>query len=619
MKKLVLVSLLAAGAAALVMFGIDWSGSRAAAASQSSSSNNNVTYDINTLKGKIASLHATADPEIRFSAFVEATGDGDTDPDHVGLTDGVEDPTVPPPNPVTFDGTSIAAPAVTVNQDKGAAPQNETSIAVDPGNPNRLVASANDYVTGTWSCFIAPGLPCSAIADGYSGTYFSNDGGKTWCCNSSDPAHIGTLIPGVTHLTGGQYDAGGDPSVSFDSQGHVFYAGLGFDRARPNNTVAVNRGTFDATGNLTWAAPVFINQTTAPSTLDDKSWMVADSNVASPFRDRVYVTFTRFIFNPVFGRYVESPIMAAFSSDGGETFSEPQIVGAPAIYSQGSRPVVGTDGAVYIFFDGFIRNRPFRAVYVTKSTDGGQSFGAPVKVADRRGISGISDTRFRVNSFPAAGVGPDGTVYVAWSANLLDAATAYNPAAFCPTTAPVAGCHSVAVFSKSNDGGETWSTPVPINPSLDAQNRTAFGYAGSNISPNTHRVDTFWPAVATAPSGRVYMSYYAADVVSPWIAKVNNDGTIVFINNARLDYVATNMGTGVSRTVTTHPVNTRYQFSGTFIGDYTGAAAGSDDVLHTPWTDTNNVQNISWFFGTLFNPSLKNRHQQDTATSADSF
>ena len=49
--------------------------------------------------------------------------------------------------------------------------------------------------------------------------------------------------------TGGQYDAGGDPSVAFDSHGHVYYAGLGFDRTSAPNTVAVNKGTFSG-GNL---------------------------------------------------------------------------------------------------------------------------------------------------------------------------------------------------------------------------------------------------------------------------------------------------------------------------------------------------------------------------------
>src|SRR5215468_4139564 len=192
-------------------------------------------YDINTLAGKVASVNGTAGLQIRFSAFIEEES---------------QDPSAPTPaTPITppfvlsspLDGNSILAPAVTVNQDRAAAPQNETSIAVDPNNPNRVVAAANDYVTRTWSCTIS-GTPCSALGDAYSGTYFSNDGGHTWCCTSTDPAHPGTLIPGVERLVGGQYDAGGDPSLAFDSRGHVFYAGLGFNRAaiasNGNSTVA---------------------------------------------------------------------------------------------------------------------------------------------------------------------------------------------------------------------------------------------------------------------------------------------------------------------------------------------------------------------------------------------
>jgi hypothetical protein len=222
------------------------------------SASTTTVYDINTLAGKVASVHGTAGLQIRFSAFIEEES---------------QDTSAPKPQaPITpvnvlsspLDNTSILAPDVTVNQDTAGAPQNETSIAVDPNNANRVVASMNDYVSRAWSCTIA-GTPCSALGDGYSGTYFSNDGGKTWCCVSSDPDHLGTLIPGVEHLTGGQYDAGGDPSVAFDSQGHVYYAGLGFDRTAPPNTVAVNKGTFDNSGHLTWSAPTSSTQPRRPA------------------------------------------------------------------------------------------------------------------------------------------------------------------------------------------------------------------------------------------------------------------------------------------------------------------------------------------------------------------
>ncbi len=189
--------------------------------------------DISTLAGKLRALNGAAGLQTRFSAFLQEEADavehGATSPDPITPTYVLSSP---------LDGTSVTPPAVTVNQDTAAASQNETAIAVDPNNSNRVVAAANDYATRTWSCDVN-GTPCSALGDGYSGTYFSNDGGQTWCCTSSDPAHLGTLIPGVDHLAGGPYDAGGDPALAFDSQGSVFYAGLGFNRTSAPNTVAV--------------------------------------------------------------------------------------------------------------------------------------------------------------------------------------------------------------------------------------------------------------------------------------------------------------------------------------------------------------------------------------------
>ena len=66
MKKIVLLSLLAAGVAAFAMFGGNWSGSHTGAASASSTPGTDVTYDINTLAGKVASVNGTAGLQIRF-------------------------------------------------------------------------------------------------------------------------------------------------------------------------------------------------------------------------------------------------------------------------------------------------------------------------------------------------------------------------------------------------------------------------------------------------------------------------------------------------------------------------------------------------------------------------
>jgi hypothetical protein len=577
-------------------------------------------YDISTLAGKVASVNGTAGLQIRMSAFLEEEAEA-------------ADVSAPgPTTPITpsfvlsssLDGDSVASPAVTVNQDTAGAPQNETAIAVDPNNPNRVVGGANDYVTRTWPCDVG-GTPCSSLGDGYSGTYFSNDGGQTWCCSSSDPAHLGTLIPGVSRLAGGSYDAAGDPSVAFDSQGNVFYAGLGFDRTAPPNTVAVNKGTFDGSGNLSWSAPTFINATTAPSTLNDKEWIAADWHASSPYRDRVYVSWTRFIFNPAIGNYVQSPIFFAYSSDGGQTFSTPTQITGNVKYDQGSRPIVGYDGTVYVIFEGATRLATLDSQWIVKSTDGGQSWSRPVKIADVQDVIPVANTAYRVDSFPAGDAAPNGDLYVAWTTQAKD-----SDGSLCPTRTNN-GCHLAAVYSTSSDGGSTWSAPTPIFPDLDASNRTPDGYpvtqpdaSGQLTAPAARRVDTQWPGVAISPSGSVYMSAYGADVVSPWqtcatpdtgaAGRINCLALGNYIHNARLDYYVSNIVSGDAQMVSTHPINTRNGFGGGFMGDYTTIAVGSDNFFHAFWTDTNNKQEVVWFYGFEFTPTLIN--QQDVVTAS---
>jgi len=578
-------------------------------------------YDINTLAGKVASVNGTAGLQIRFSAFIEEES---------------QDPSAPTPaTPITppnvlsspLDGNSILAPAVTVNQDTAAAPQNETSIAVDPNNSNRVVASANDYVTRTWSCTIN-GTPCSALGDGYSGTYFSNDSGATWCCVSTDPQHLGTLIPGVERLTGGIYDAGGDPSVAFDSHGHVYYAGLGFDRTAPPNTVAVNRGTFDNAGHLSWSAPTFINPTTAPSTLNDKEWIAVDAHASSPFRDRVYVSWTRFIMNAHTGAYVQSPISFVYSKDGGATFSAPQLIAGNVLYSQGSHPAVGPDGTVYVFWDGSTRKATLDSIWVVKSTDGGVTWSQPVAVSPLVDIIPVANTAFRVNSYPGASVAPDGTVYVTWSSLMSDAT-----GGLCPTRTNT-GCHATVLYSKSSDGGTTWSAPAVAFPTQNASTQTPIGYPATNpdgstlnAPANPRRVDTLFPAISVSAGGKVYLAAYAADVVSPWqtcaagppppVGRIECDTLGNYIDNARIDYVVRDLTTNQTQLVSTHPINTRNGFGGGFFGDYTDIAAGSDDHFHALWTDSNNKQTVTWFYGSEFVPTPIN--QEDIATASGSF
>src|SRR5438132_12145512 len=116
----------------------------------SSIASSSPTYDITTLAGKVASIQGTQGFYLRASALIEQ----EADRSDVGAS--------PPysPTPITpmhvlsspLDGTSVLSPAVIVDQDPNAAPQNEPAIAVDPSNPNRTAVWMNDYATRTWSC-----------------------------------------------------------------------------------------------------------------------------------------------------------------------------------------------------------------------------------------------------------------------------------------------------------------------------------------------------------------------------------------------------------------------------------------------------------------------------------
>ncbi len=605
-----------------------------ASAAASTNASSPPTYDITTLAGKMASIAGTQGLQIRASAFVQAEADE-------GLA-------VPPPGPATpitpkfvlsspLDGTSVAAPAVTVNHDTNAAPQNEPAVAVDPNNPQRVVVGMNDYVTRTWSCMVGS-TPCSALGDGYSGTYFSNDGGATWCCTPMDVTHQGTQIPGVDHLAGGIYDAGGDPSLAFNSQGTVFYAGLGFDRTAPPNTVAVNVGTFDSSGALSWSQPTFINPTTSPAILNDKEWIGVDSHVGSPFQDRVYVSWTRFIFNPINGRYVQSPIAFVYSTDNGATFSQPQLISGNVLYGQGSHITVGPDGTVYVFWDASTRLAQLDSTWVVASHDGGVTWSQPVAISTLSDIAIPFNTAFRVNSYPTADISSDGTLVAAWATEVSNTATSYGGDPNCAdflvgTTLTYANCHSTIVVSMSTDGGITWTAPALAFPALDASTRTAIGYPVTNPdlstlnAPAAHRVDMVFPAVAAGPDGRVYVSTYAADVVSPWqtcasgpappVGRITCDVLGKYINNGRLDYVVTDLKTGNTQTVSPHPINTRNGFGGGFFGDYTDLAVGSDGAFHAVWCDSNNQQSVTWFYGFEFVPTKIN--QEDIVTATGSF
>jgi hypothetical protein len=223
----------------------------------------------------------------------------------------------------------------------------------------------------------------------------------------------------------------------------------------------------------------------------------------------------------------------------------------------------------------------------------------------------LANTAFRNNSYPAAAAAPNGDLYATW------------------TTQTSTG--SVAVYSKSTNGGSSWSNPVPV---FAAATRTPIGYPVSQPSGGTLNapspagaVEDIFPAAGVGPNGRVYLGAYRGDVVSPWQTcaagppppegRINCTTLGDYIHNTRLDYVVRDVTTGVTQTVSTHPINTQNGFGGGFFGDYTDLAVGSDNTFHALWTDSNNKQSVVWFYGFQFVPTSIN--QEDVVTGSGSY
>jgi hypothetical protein len=258
----------------------------------------------------------------------------------------------------------------------------------------------------------------------------------------------------------------------------------------------------------------------------------------------------------------------------------------------------------------------------------------------------VRDTVFRVNSYPAAAAAPNGDVYATWNTEVDDTTPIYTGDEGCAFYLPgnhVETCHSVAVYSKSTDAGQTWSAPVPV---FTAGNRTANGYPVAQPTPEPGGcqaadgcdgspfrapsprgpIEDVFPAATVAANGNVYLGAYRGTVVSPWqtcfsgplppVGRITCDFLGPYIHNTRLDYVVRDLS-GDTRRVNTQRINTRYGFGGGFFGDYTDIAAGSDNFFHAFWTDSNNVQNVVWWYGFEFVPTAI--HQQDVVTRSGNF
>jgi hypothetical protein len=420
-------------------------------------------------------------------------------------------------------------------QGRGQA-NNETAIAQDAKHPNHLVAGGIDYRRG----------------DGACGAAYSLDGGRHWQ-DTTVPIGFtrGVNFGGVARE---YWQASGDPSVAWDTQGNAYFACLAFERGpgitnNPDQSSAVYvfRSTLNNGASWNFPGRAVVEQfTTTGLPLDDKPYMTVDNDAGSAFRDRIYVTWT------LFGADGTATIYESHSNDYGQTFSSPVLVsqnsplcpnsfGLPTTMTtcnvnQFSQPFAGTDGALYVVFDNYNNSLSsatdnHNQILLAKSTDGGSSFSAPVLVANFNDLpdcdtyqgagqdpfracvpekGSSSHSVFRASNYPVgAGDLTNPSDVAVTFGSYINADS--NPSNGCVPTGFAAdgnnvytgvktagACNNKILLSLSTNGGASFNGTITDPTTLTIVSQ----------APPQKLTDQFWQWAAFRPSGALAVSYF---------------------------------------------------------------------------------------------------------------
>jgi hypothetical protein len=458
-----------------------------------------------------------------------------------------------------YDGSSDATMTACST---GRRSQNEPTIAVDPNNIGVVVAGSNDY--------------CAAIVNGdtWAGYYRSTDGGSSWQDSLVPGYPEDSSAAGLASPAHGSCAAAGDPSQAFDREGRLFYAFICFNRSKPiNGSVYVARytndgGTYDRTVLVKRGTP---SGQFLTGLFQDKINLTADQTT-SPFSGNVYVAWSQYnSFAPT------NAVLFSRSTDNGLTYSRPIRV-TPVSHGTASFAdlAVGPDGAVYLTFLTYASpSNPSTDVWLSKSTDGGASFGPPAHVAE---IAIFDSSEFSGNGATDCGDGP-----FACPSGLTFSRFSSAPA----VAADATGVHVVwngelpsgqsKVFVRNSPNGIAWPTPavtldaVPIGHQWTPDISSASGVI--NVVFYDSRAD---PAYSPSlPPGDTAGGTNSGDVVHTYLAK------------------STTGGTGWSESqISTHGSNFNWETHGSrrdpFWGDYIYVSAVGGTVM-AAWTDSRDL------------------------------
>jgi hypothetical protein len=286
---------------------------------------------------------------------------------------------------------------------------NPAGDAANAGQSEEYIARWGNYVLVAWND--GQGFNTGGDIQNYA---YSTDGGATFI----QPAG------GIPHPAGAVgFVWASDPVVTVNEKtGEFFYAGLidsggtGVGPA-PFSGLAVAHCTFPGgAAPPVWGATKTVRTVNTSNYFIDKEWVAVDS-----LTNRVLVSYTLFDFTTG----VFDSIDFQRSGDGGNTWGPILTLSsnAAAGYVQGSRPIAGPNGEVYVTWYEIGQSTAYDFMRIRKSVNGGTSFGGEVEVCRfyanfATGAPGFN--RLQGIQFPAIAVdrtgGPHrGRVYVAWN------------------------------------------------------------------------------------------------------------------------------------------------------------------------------------------------------------
>ncbi len=272
------------------------------------------------------------------------------------------------------------------------------------GQAEQMIAAQGSNILVAWNDGLGFATATTTSTQGYG---YSVDGGVTYTDGGSPPVPAG-------------WRWASDPLVTVNEKTGDFWFCAMVDDNSTRNGIALVKARFNA-DTVQWSTPALVRLGNNASVLFDKPWLAADS-----LSGRLYLSYTVF-------SVAADTIVFQRSSVGGTTWDSPQRLSASAEagYVQGSRPVVGPNGEVYVtwYSIGLV---DVDLMKLRKSTDQGATFDAAVNAASIYSNFGSGAPGFNRGTgitYPSIAVdrssGPyRGRIYMAWneSVDFYDAA-----------------------------------------------------------------------------------------------------------------------------------------------------------------------------------------------------